>query len=225
MLRVLPHTHCLGLQLQNRSKAQICQATLQEVGVRSKKDWLGQHLFVGRQRNTLGAWCGQVVEAAGSLRVRIWRLSRVSDISMQMAGQLQGMASAGSVKGARSILARGCATGSAASACLARFCFERSQKWDRAAAPFLGPFWHPLFSKSNILWRSCFWGRLAVSVLEPPCGQLSVFLAGAAGVNETSSGLHFFGVQGAALWLRAHQPVGNVPLSAGAWTSGFSRHC
>ena len=26
---------------------------------------LGRHLFVGRQRNTLGAWCGQVVEAAG----------------------------------------------------------------------------------------------------------------------------------------------------------------
>ena len=114
---------------------------------------------MGRQRNTLDAWCGQVVEAAGSLRVRIWRLSRVSDRSMQMAGQLQGMASAGSVKGARSTLARGCATGSAASAYLARF------------------------------------------------------LAGAAGVNETSSGLHFFGVQGAALWLRAHQPVGNVPLS------------
>ena len=57
-----------------------------------------------------------------------------------------GMASAGNVKGARSTLARGCATGSAASACLARFYFERSQKWNRAAAPFLGPFWQPLFS-------------------------------------------------------------------------------
>ena len=34
------------------------------------KDWLGRHLL-GRQRNTLGAWCGQVVEAAGSLRVRM----------------------------------------------------------------------------------------------------------------------------------------------------------
>ena len=147
---------------------------------------------MGRQRNTLGAWCGQVVEAAGSLRVQIWRLSRVLDRSMQMAGQLQGMASAGSVKGAKGILARGCATGSAASACLAGFCFERSQKWDRAAVPFLGPFWQPLFSQNSILWRSCFWCRLAASVLEPPCGQLSVFfLAGAAGMNETSSGYIF----------------------------------
>ena len=97
----------------------------------------------------------------------------------------------------------------------------------------MGPRGGPIFGSvlatslflKYIIWRSCFWGRLAVSVLEPPCGQLSVFLAGAAGVNETSSGLHLFGVQGAALWLRAHQPVGNVPLSAGAWTSGFSRHC
>ena len=55
----------------------------------------------------LGAWCGQVVEAAGSLGVRIWRLSRVSDRSMEIAAQLQGMASAGNVKGAKGILARG----------------------------------------------------------------------------------------------------------------------
>ena len=121
---------------------------------------------------------------------------------MQMAGQLQGMASAGSVKGVRGILARGSATGSAASACLAGFCFERSQKWDRAAVPFLGPFWQALFSQNNTLWRSCLWGRLAVSVLEPPCGQLSVFLlAGAAGMNETSSG--YFLVTGASKTLAA----------------------
>ena len=65
---------------------------------RAVKDRMGGHLFVGRQRNTLGAWCGQVVEAARLLRVRIWRLSRVSDRSMQKAGQLQGMASAGALK-------------------------------------------------------------------------------------------------------------------------------
>ena len=92
-------------ELQNRSEVQVCRATLQEAGVRSKTG------FVGHQRKAfcldLGAWCGQVVEAAGSLGVRIWRLSRVSDRSMQMAAQLQGMASAESVKGARGILARG----------------------------------------------------------------------------------------------------------------------
>ena len=86
---------------------------------------------------------------------------------MQMAGQLQEMASIG-VKGARGILARGCATGSAASTCLAGFCFERSQKWDRAAAPFLGS----LFSQNNILWPLVFgaaWRSLGAALRPPLC--------------------------------------------------------
>ena len=49
-----------------------------------------------------------------------------------------------------------------------------------------------LSSQICILWRSCFWDRLAVSVLEPHCGQLYVFLLpGAACMNETSSGYIF----------------------------------
>ena len=117
---------------------------------------------------------------------------RVSNRSMQMAGQLQGMASAGSVKGARGILARGCA-GSAANACLAGFYFERFEKWDRAAVPFWVRFGNLSFSEIvffgslvfGAAWRPLFSSRLATS-------QLSVlFLAGAAAMNETSSSYIF----------------------------------
>ena len=102
----------------------------------------------------------------------------------------------------------------------ARFCFEWSQKWDRAQAPFLGPFFPKIKFFGGLVfgaaWRSLFWSR----------SQLSVFLlADAAGMSETSSGLHLLGLHGAALWLRAYQPVGNIRLSGGVWTSGFFRHC
>ena len=144
--------------------------------------------------------------------------------SLQMAGQLQGMASAGSVKGARGILAQGMRN---------RKRGERLSGWALIwAVPFLGPFWQLLFSVNGNLWRSCFWDRLAVSVLEPPCSQLYVFLSLAGSspakrkplffnMNETSSrGLHFIRLQGSVLRIHARHPVGNAPLSA-----ALSRRC
>ena len=163
-------TKTMGSQGASSSAAKFCHHWYSTTAHRSKQ----QHVdcraaegtswhFTGPQGRTHGA--GQMVEAAGSLRVRIWRLLRVSDRCMQIAGQLQGMSSAGSVKGARGILARGCATESATSACLTRFYFEQSQKWNCAAAPFLGPFWQPLFPKIKFFgglvfgaaWQSLFW--------------------------------------------------------------------
>ena len=164
----------------------------------------------------LGAWCGQVVEAAGSLGVRIWRLSRVSDRSMEIAAQLQGMASAGNVKGAKGILARGL----------------RNRKrgehlsgwvWIRTVTK-VGPRGGPIFG--SVLATSLFPNlySLAVLFLGPPSGlcfgaalrpALCVLVAGRSLHERNVFGLHFLGLQGAALRLRARQPpVGNAPLSA-----------
>ena len=88
------------------------------------------------------SWCGQVVEAAGCCVCAFGAGQECQTDQCKWVANCKGWP-ARRVK-ARSTLARGRATGSAASACLARFCFERSQKW--AAAPFLGPFWQPLFS-------------------------------------------------------------------------------
>ena len=177
------------------------------------KDWLGRHLFVGRQRNTLGAWCGQVVKAAGSLRVRIWHLSRVSDRSMQMAGQLQGMASAGSVKAQEAFSLEDVQQEARRALVWLGFAFNghkigtarRSHFWVRfgnLSFPKIVFFGGLVFGAAWPL----FWSRLAASFCT---------LFGRRGWYESNIfGLHFLGLQGAALWLCA----------CGAWTPGLFRH-
>ena len=141
------------------------------------------------------------------------------------ARSIAGCADLALVKGVRQINTNGCptlaqeafslevcGTGSAASTCLAGFGFER-----------LGPRGGPIFG--SVLATSLFPNlySLAVLFLGPPSGlcfgaalrpALCVLAAGRSLHERSVFGLHFLGLQGAALRLRARQPVGNAPLSA-----------